>query len=176
MVGPYLKENLPKESGRMKDQTRSMKEQLNLPLFIPRLRQGKSGKEEIFDPYRKRFVRLTPEEWVRQHFLNFMTVHLGYPPSLIVVEAALLYHGLKKRADILAYSPAGKPFMIVECKSPATGITQEVFDQAAMYNMTLHVPCLVVTNGKEHYACEIDRKAGSYRFLKEVPGYGKMDG
>ncbi|MEI7726725.1 MAG: type I restriction enzyme HsdR N-terminal domain-containing protein [Bacteroidota bacterium] len=146
-------------------------EKLNLPHIEARTRIGKNGKEEIFDEIRKKFVRLTPEEWVRQHFLQWMIVHLGYPASLIVVEAALKYNNMLKRFDILAYGSDGRPCLVVECKSPGVEITQSVFDQVAMYNMTLTVDYLAVTNGIAHYACRIDHEKRTYAFLKDIPTY-----
>jgi hypothetical protein len=151
-----------------------MMPQLNLPGYDPRLRDGNAGKNEIFDPVRRKFVSLTPEEWVRQHFLNFMVTRLGYPSTLIVVEAELTYNKLKKRFDILAYTPDGKPALVVECKAPRVVITQDVFDQVAMYNMTLLVDYLVVTNGMTHYACRIDHQKRSYTFLKEIPEFERV--
>jgi hypothetical protein len=149
---------------------RSM-EKLNLPDISARIRETENGKQEIFDEIRKKFVRLTPEEWVRQHFLHFMVSQLGIPASLIVVEAALKYNNLLKRFDILAYRANGKPCLVVECKSPKVQITQAVFDQAAMYNMTLTVDYLAVTNGISHYACRIDHDKRTFTFLKEIPTY-----
>jgi hypothetical protein len=149
-------------------------EKLNLPGFSPVIRPGKGGKEEIFDPFRRRFVRLTPEEWVRQHFLHYMTDHLGFPASLIIVEASLKFNTMLKRFDILACLPDGRPCMVVECKSPAVGITQAVFDQVAMYNLTLAVGCLVVTNGLSHYACQIDHENQRYSFLPEIPDFNTL--
>ena len=151
-----------------------MLHRLNLPEFDPRIREGKSGKHEIFDPIRKKFVKLTAEEWVRQNFLNFMVSHLGFPASLIMVEAELTYNGMKKRFDILACLADGNPLMVVECKAPAVEVTQAVFDQAAMYNMTLMSEYLVVTNGLTHYVCRIDHEKRSYTFLKEIPEYGML--
>ncbi|MFZ4521310.1 MAG: type I restriction enzyme HsdR N-terminal domain-containing protein [Bacteroidales bacterium] len=146
-------------------------EKLNLPDMAVRLQVGKNGKKEIFDEIRKKYVRLTPEEWVRQHFLHFMINQLGYPASLIVVEAALKYNNMLKRFDILAYRADGKPCLVVECKGPGIAITQAVFDQVAMYNMTLTVDYLAVTNGLAHYACRINHEERSYAFLKEIPDY-----
>jgi predicted type IV restriction endonuclease len=145
---------------------------LNLPSITARIRESKTGKQEIFDEIRKKFVRLTPEEWVRQHFLQYMILYLGFPASLIVVEAAIIYNGMKKRFDILTYLADGNPFLVVECKAPSVEITQAVFDQVAMYNMTLAVNYLVVTNGLTHYSCHIDHPAKRYTFLKEIPKYG----
>ena len=151
-----------------------MMQQLNLPALVPRLRKGKSGKEEIFDEIRKRYVRLTPEEWVRQHFLQFMILQLGFPATLISVEAALKYNNMLKRFDILAYNSDGVPCLVVECKAPTVEITQAVFDQVAMYNMTLAVDYLAVTNGLAHFACKIDHPNKKYAFLKEIPTYEQV--
>jgi hypothetical protein len=146
-------------------------QKLNLPEITARIREGNNGKQEIFDEVRKKFVRLTPEEWVRQHFLQFMTGRLGFPASLIVVEAAIKYNNMVKRFDILAYRADGQPCFVVECKSPDVEITQAVFDQVAMYNMTLTVDYLAVTNGISHYACKIDHINRSYQFLKDIPSF-----
>ncbi len=146
-------------------------EKLNLPGIEPRLRSGQDGKTEIFDGVRRRYVRLTPEEWVRQHFLHFMIHSLDYPLSLIRVEAEITVNRMKRRFDIVACRPDGSPLMVVECKSPAVEISQEVFDQAARYNMTLKAPCLVVTNGLAHYACRVDHAGASWSFLQTVPPY-----
>jgi hypothetical protein len=150
-------------------------EKLNLPDISARTRPGKNGREEIFDGIRKKFVRLTPEEWVRQHFLHYMVEHLGFPASLIVVEAALKYNNLLKRFDILAYTADHRPFMVIECKGPGIEITQAVFDQVAMYNMTLGVEYLAVTNGMSHYACRIDHEHKTYTFLKDIPSYDSIN-
>jgi hypothetical protein len=150
-------------------------EKLNLPAFRSQIRSAKNGKQEIFDEIRRKFVRLTPEEWVRQHFLHYMIGQLGIPGSLIVVEAALKYNYLVKRFDILAYRTNGKPCLIVECKSPAIEITQSVFDQVAMYNMTLKVDYLAVTNGLRHYVCKIDHEERTYLFLPDIPDYDVLN-
>jgi hypothetical protein len=151
-----------------------MKQPLNLPAYEPRIREQVLGKPEIFDPVRRKFVRLTPEEWVRQHFLNYLIAHKGYPASLIAVEASLKYNRLVKRSDILVYGPDGKPLLVVECKAPEVEITQAVFDQVAMYNMSLLVGFVVVSNGLEHFACRINHENNSYSFLKEIPDYGAL--
>ncbi|MCX6305330.1 MAG: type I restriction enzyme HsdR N-terminal domain-containing protein [Bacteroidetes bacterium] len=150
-------------------------EKLNLPAIASRIRTGKNGKQEIFDEIRKKFVRLTPEEWVRQHFLHMMVNQLGYPASLIVVEAALKYNNMLKRFDILAYRADGKPCLVVECKSPGVEITQAVFDQVAMYNMTLTVDFVAVTNGLSHYSCQIDHIKRTYTFLTDLPTYQSVN-
>ena len=147
---------------------------LNLPPFSSRIRRAPSGKEEIFDPFRKKYVRLTREEWVRQHFLDYLVTHLGYPPALLVVEARLTFNGMNRRSDILVYNKAGNPCLVVECKAPSVPITQEVFDQVARYNMSLEVSYIAVTNGMAHYACRIDHASRSYEFLKQVPAFEQL--
>ncbi len=151
-------------------------ERLNLPPISVRIREGSKGNQLIFDEFRHKFVKLTPEEWVRQHFLHLMTRHLGYPASLIVVEASLIYNGMKKRFDLLAYNADGKPVAVVECKAPSVEITQRVFDQVAMYNKTLGVAYVMVTNGINHYACHIDHSGKTFKFLPEIPRYEEIAG
>ncbi len=146
---------------------------LNLPGAELRIRNN-MGKQEVFDSIRKKFVALTPEEWVRQHFIHYLTDHLNVPRSLIAVEAPLHYHRLKKRSDILVYGKDGAPCLIVECKAPEVPVTQAVFDQVAMYNRELKVPYLAVTNGMVHFACFIDHGSGKIVFLKEIPMFEQM--
>jgi hypothetical protein len=147
-------------------------EKLNLPEIAAAIRPGTGGRTEIFDIIRRRYVRLTPEEWVRQHFVHYMTGALGFPASLIVVEGALKYNRMMKRFDILAYGKDGNPCLIVECKGPSVAISPAVFNQVALYNMTLQVDYLAVTNGLTHYACRIDHRNGTYDFLPEMPTFG----
>jgi len=128
-------------------------------------------KKEIFDSIRKRFVVLTPEEWVRQHFIQFLLNELHVPASLIGVETSLKYNGLSKRSDIVVYDRKGKPAMAIECKASTVKIDQKVFDQLARYNMVLNVSYLVVTNGMVHYCCQINKLDGSYSFLQEIPPF-----
>jgi hypothetical protein len=148
-----------------------MMQQLNLPAYEPRIREIRPGRHEIFDPVRRKFVRLSSEEWVRQHFLSYLISNKGYPVSLIAVEASLTYNRQLKRSDILVYGPGGTPLLVVECKAPEVELTQAVFDQVAMYNMSLIVDFVVVTNGLEHFACRINHEKLSYTFLNEIPDY-----
>ena len=143
---------------------------LNLPDAALRIRRI-GEKMEVFDRIRKKFVTLTPEEWVRQHFIHYLTDYRNVPDSLVAVEASLRYYRLKKRSDIVVYGNDGTPRLIVECKAPEVPVTQAVFDQVAMYNMALKVPYLAVTNGMEHFACYIDHEKQKYHFLKEIPEY-----
>lgn len=143
---------------------------LNLPTCDLNVRRN-GIKKEIFDSIRKRFVVLTPEEWVRQHFIQFLLNELHVPASLIGVETSLKYNGLSKRSDIVVYDRRGKPAMAIECKASTVKIDQKVFDQLARYNMVLNVSYLVVTNGMVHYCCQINKLDGSYSFLQEIPPF-----
>lgn len=141
---------------------------LNLPAADLRLRRT-GPKPEVWDMLRGKWLVLTPEEWVRQHFIRFLADTCGIDPYRIVQERQLLIDGFSLRADIVVYSRKGEPQLIVECKAAGVAITQDVFDQVARYNIRLGVPYLVVTNGLHHYCCEIDRAARTYRFINEIP-------
>ena len=146
---------------------------LNLQAASLKIRNN-ADKQEVFDIVRKKFVTLTPEEWVRQHFIHYLIFYRQVPESLIKVEALLHYNKLKKRSDILVYGTNGSPCLIVECKAPEVPVTQAVFDQVAMYNFELSVPFLAVTNGIVHYTCSVDHKTGKIIFLNEVPSFKEM--
>ena len=146
---------------------------LNLPETDLRIRQS-GDKREVFDVIRKRFIKLTSEEWVRQHFIHFLIHQKQVPASLIGVETSIKYNRLSKRCDIVVFNNNGAPVMIVECKAPGIEISQEVFNQVAMYNMTLKVNYLVVTNGMDHFISLIDHQNRSFSFLKEVPDYSML--
>lgn len=143
---------------------------LNLPKYDFKVK-SEGGKKQIFDSVRKQFVVLTPEEWVRQHFIHFLHQEKGFPLSLMGVEYPLQYNGMNKRADIICFQKEGKPMLLVECKSANVAISQKVFDQIARYNFDLRVPFLVVTNGLQHFCCEINYEENSYRFLEEIPDF-----
>jgi len=147
---------------------------LNLPSFELRLREGAGKNTEVFDPLRRKFVRLTPEEWVRQHMLNFLTVHRHFPPSLIGVEVLLMYNRMRKRSDIVSFDRQGNPLLVVECKAPSVQITQDVFYQLAMYNHALSGKYLVVSNGIVHYTCQMDPDASRWRYLDEIPDFAQI--
>ncbi|MCK6649416.1 MAG: type I restriction enzyme HsdR N-terminal domain-containing protein [Bacteroidia bacterium] len=141
---------------------------LNLPGYSFKLKES-SGKVQILDELRKKYVVLTPEEWVRQHIVRYLIQEKKYPASLIAIEIGLKYNQLQKRADVLVYDRQGAPFLLVECKAPEIKITQDVFHQIAVYNMTFKVRYLLVTNGMDHFICEMDYTNNSYQFLKEIP-------
>ena len=125
----------------------------------------------IFDKLRKKYKVLTPEEWVRQHFVYFLIEEKKYPVTLIALEKQLTINNLKKRSDILIFNTNGKPEIIVECKAPSIKITQNTFDQIARYNLKLRANYLIVTNGLEHFYCKMDFKNETYIFLKDIPHY-----
>ncbi len=123
----------------------------------------------ILDTIRKKYVKLTPEEWVRQNFVRYLINEGKYPPGLIGIEVMSKYNNLKKRVDVLVHDRSGKPVMIVECKSYDVKIKDKVFDQITTYNMGFKVPYLIVTNGIDHYACKIDHEQKKYEYLLVIP-------
>jgi hypothetical protein len=143
---------------------------LNFPKFTFRFKNSEN-KTSIFDVIRKKFVILQPEEWVRQHCVQYLIQEKKYPISLINIEKELIINGLKKRYDIVVFDTKGQIHLIVECKSPNIPITQTTFDQVARYNLALNATYLMVTNGLNHYYCQMDFEAERYQFLKEIPDY-----
>ena len=145
-------------------------QKLNLPEYEFRIKR-EEAKTLIFDGIRKKYVVLTPEEWVRQNFIKFLKAEKKYPESLMVVEKQIKVNGNPRRFDLLIYSRKGQPNLIVEFKAPNIKITQETFDQVVRYNMVLRVEYVVVTNGLQHFACQIDYEKNSYSFLKDIPDF-----
>ena len=143
---------------------------LNFPKYSFRLKNSEN-KVSIFDTIRKKFVILQPEEWVRQHCVQFLIEVKGYPKSLINVEKEITINSLKKRYDIVVYNSDGSIHLIVECKAPKININQETFNQIARYNLELNASYLMVTNGLNHYYCQMNFKNERYLFLTEIPGY-----
>jgi len=129
------------------------------------------GTIQVFDVVRKKYFKLTAEEWVRQHFIYYLNNDKNYPFSLMQVEKLVKYNNLKTRADIVVYDTKGLPNLIVECKAPNMKITQDVFNQIARYNFKLKVKYLVVTNGMRHFCCKVDYDSRDVIFLKEVPSF-----
>ena len=150
-----------------------MMQELNLPPFDRKLMQ-RDGKSLILDVIRRQYVALTPEEWVRQHFVHYLITHKGYPQSLMANEVQLKLNGMSRRCDTVVYDRTLMPRVIVEYKAPKVNITQKVFDQICRYNMVLHVDYLIVTNGITHYCCRVDNESRSYTFLCEVPTYNEL--
>ncbi len=145
-------------------------QQLNFPPYTFRLKSSEN-KPLIFDPIRKKFVVLTPEEWVRQHTVKHLIDAYNYPISLINVEKELRVNGLSKRYDIVIFKPDGSIRLIVECKAPKVKISQDTFDQIARYNLALKASHLMVTNGLNHYFCQMDYEEQKYIFLPDIPAY-----
>ncbi|MBU3807860.1 MAG: type I restriction enzyme HsdR N-terminal domain-containing protein [Candidatus Phocaeicola faecipullorum] len=146
---------------------------LNLPSATLKI-ADKDGKRYILDILRKRYVALTPEEWVRQHFVHYLINHMGYPSGLLANEVSIKLNGTSKRCDTVLYSTSLSPRMIVEYKAPVVNITQEVFNQISRYNIVLRVDYLIVTNGITHYCCKVDYENGKCTFLPSVPHYSKL--
>ena len=146
---------------------------LNLPAFDVRITQ-RNGKNVIFDVIRRRYVALTPEEWVRQHFTHFLLKEKGYPQGLLANEVQINLNGTRKRCDTVLYNRDLTARMIVEYKAPEIEITQKVFDQITRYNMVLKVDYLIVSNGLNHYCCHIDYNTKTYLFLPEIPHYSEL--
>ena len=143
-------------------------QKLNFPTYTFRFKNSEN-KVSIFDEIRKKFVILTPEEWVRQNVVRFLLDEKKYPKSYINVEKLIKINDLSKRYDIVVFQPNGKIFLLIECKAPEVPISQNTFDQIARYNMVLEAEYLMVTNGLNHYFCQIDLENEKYLFLKELP-------
>ena len=143
---------------------------LNFPTYSFRLKNSENNTH-IFDVIRKKFVVLQPEEWVRQHCVQYLIQEKNYPISLINVEKVVLINGLKKRYDIVVFNPDGSLALVVECKAPKVKITQAAFDQIARYNLTLKAPYLMVTNGLNHYFCTMNHDLESFEFSESLPNY-----
>ena len=147
--------------------------ELNLPKYGIKIKNDK-GHQTIFDVLRRKYVALTPEEWVRQHFVHFLIEHKGYPKALMANEIQLAIGNKKLRCDSVLYDRMLKPRMIIEYKAPTVSITQKVFDQITIYNMLLHVDYLVVSNGIKHYCCRMDYANQKYLFLEDIPDYQNL--
>ena len=143
---------------------------LNLPHVFLKTKLVK-GNMQVFDVVRKKYFKLTSEEWVRQHFIHYLNSDKNYPFGLMGVERLVKYNNLRTRADIVLYNTSGKPNMIVECKSSNMKITQDVFDQIARYNFKLRVRYLVVTNGMQHFCCKMDYERKEMIFLQSIPSF-----
>jgi hypothetical protein len=128
-----------------------------------------NGTKKVFDPLRKRYVALTPEEEVRQRCIRFLVADCGYKASRMKSEVGIRVNNLLRRLDIIYFDRQGKPLLLVECKAPSVAIGQEVFDQAARYNMALHVPYFIITNGRETYCALLQPEAQRYQFLEKIP-------
>lgn len=148
-------------------------DKLNLPPYSFNVKE-QNGSLVIQDVLRKKFVALTPEEWVRQHFTHFLMEYLSYPAALLANEVELRCGVKRLRCDSILYDRTGRPKMIIEYKAPKINITQKVFDQVTAYNLLLKVDYLVISNGLQHYCCKMDYDTSSYHFLTEIPRYDAL--
>ncbi|MFV0539023.1 MAG: type I restriction enzyme HsdR N-terminal domain-containing protein [Dysgonomonas sp.] len=146
---------------------------LNLPPFDINVKKV-NGRASVFDPIRRKFVAVSPEEWVRQHFVNFLLTEKGYPQTLIANEIQINLNGQKKRCDTVIYNREPAPVMIIEYKAPDVNITQAVFDQIVRYNIVLKVKYLIVSNGLNHYCCRMDYQNQTYDYLPDIPSYNDL--
>ena len=146
---------------------------LNFPTYSFRFKNSEN-KVSIFDEIRKKFILLTPEEWVRQHVVQFLLQDKKYPKSYINVEKLIKINDLSKRYDGVVFQPNGEIFLLIECKAPEVPISQQTFDQIARYNLVLKARYLMVTNGLNHYFCQMDFENEKYVFLKELPEYSNQ--
>lgn len=144
--------------------------QLNLPAYEYKLKKSE-GKIFIYDMIRRKYVFLTPEEWVRQHFINYMIHYLNYPKALIRVEGGLKFNRLRKRSDIVVFNQTGHPWMVVECKSPEQKINQQVLQQVSVYNSSVKATYVGATNGLTHYCCAVNHEEKITRPLEQFPPY-----
>ncbi|MCK9156057.1 MAG: type I restriction enzyme HsdR N-terminal domain-containing protein [Paludibacteraceae bacterium] len=148
--------------------------ELNLPKYSFKIKESE-GKKCIFDRCRRKFVALTPEEWVRQNMVEFLIKEKEYTPSLIGNEVTVKMNNMQKRCDTVIYDRSGMPILIIEYKAPHIEITQKTFDQIAMYNFKLKVNYLIVSNGINHYCCKIDYENQKYHFLQEIPARNEIE-
>ena len=148
---------------------------LNLPTYFFNIK-SEGGRKYILDVIRRKYVALTPEEWVRQNFIRYLHEEKNYPLSLISVETAFSLYKTKKRSDILIHNRQGKPVALVECKAPEVAVTSDVFYQIVRYNLKYNLNFLIVTNGLQHYCCRIDPHFQSSEFLKQIPDYETLTG
>jgi hypothetical protein len=150
-----------------------MLQPLQLPPYPFKITED-NGKLTLFDDIRKKHILLTPEEWVRQHFVQYLINQKGYPKSLIKLEGGLKLHGKARRTDIVVFNNEGERILLIECKAPSVKIDQKVFDQVARYNMVHKVALLAVSNGMEHYYCRINFESRDYKFIEELPNYSAI--
>ncbi|MPM96987.1 hypothetical protein SDC9_144158 [bioreactor metagenome] len=147
---------------------------LNLPHYQSRIKKS-AGVESIFDEFRRKWVRLTPEEWVRQQFLMYLHLHLGYPATAIAVEKSLTYNGMTRRPDAVISGRNGQVLMVIECKKPDVKIDEKTFLQAATYSSVLRNTYILITNGLSHFVCHADQTTGQLHFLSEIPDFSVLN-
>ncbi len=148
-------------------------QELQLPKYSFRIKKIDNGYQ-IFDDFRKKNIKLTPEEWVRQNFLRFLVEEKDFPKELIAVETELKVNDMKKRCDAIVYNKEGKPLIIIEFKAPNVPINQHVFDQTAVYNTQLNVDYFIMSNGLQHISCRVNKEQYSYDFFETIPSYNQF--
>ena len=148
---------------------------LNLPPAELKLVQ-REGQTQVFDILRRRYIKLTPEEWVRQHFTAFLIQHKGYPAGLLGNEVSIALNGMTRRCDSVLFGLDRQPRMIIEYKAPQVALTQKVFDQVWRYNTVLRVEWMIISNGLKHIVCRLNKETGTYVFLPQVPDYQSLEG
>lgn len=146
---------------------------LNLPTHNHQIIKSPEG-DKIFDPLRRKYIILTPEEWVRQNFTAYLINELKFPASLMANEVSIKLNNTARRCDTIVYGSKGEPLVIIEYKAPTINISQKTFDQIVRYNMVLKAKYLVVSNGLTHYCCIIDYEQHSYRFIPVLPSYKEL--
>ena len=147
--------------------------ELNFPRYQFSVRKA-LNRAEIFDTVRKKYVALTPEEWVRQHVVHYLHHNLGYPLELMRVEGSIVFNSIPKRCDIIVYNNAMKPLLLVECKKTTVGIQQKTFDQANLYNLVLEVPYILITNGLQHSCFSLDKSEGKVVYHTRLPDWNTL--
>jgi hypothetical protein len=148
-------------------------QKLKLPSYSFRIVE-KNNRYEIFDENRRKWIRLTPEEWVRQHFIHFLVKEKMFPKSLMAIEKKVVINGLSQRFDLLVYDRKGNPLLIAEFKSPDVPINQLTFDQASRYNAVLRAPYFLISNGMDHFVCKLDFENRTARYLEEIPIFTEL--
>ncbi len=148
-------------------------QKLNLPEYSFKIKNTE-GKPFIFDSFRRKYIRLTPEEWVRQNFVQFLVSEKKYSVALIAIEAGVKVNNNPQRADLIVFDRSGNPVLVAEFKAPEIKISQQTFDQIVRYNMQLKVKFLIVSNGLEHYCCSINYTDNSYAFLLGIPDFSEL--
>lgn len=148
-------------------------EQLNLPIYEANIKKI-DGMVKIFDTQRRKFVALTPEEWVRQNFVHYLLEHKHYSPAYLANEVAITLNGMSRRCDGVLYDKDMKPKMILEFKAPSVTISQKVFDQICRYNMVLQVEYLIISNGLTHFCLRLNDEKNGYISLEDIPEYAKL--
>lgn len=146
---------------------------LNLPKTQLKIMRD-NGKMSVWDILRRKYVALTPEEWVRQHFVHYLVEHKGYPAAMLANEVSITLNTTTKRCDTVLYDHQAKPRMIIEYKAPTVALSQRVFDQISRYNIVMHVDYLIVSNGLQHYCCRMDYEHRTYQFLTSIPDYNTL--